>query len=410
MTPHDRDWLVLDGASGARAWAMARGGTVFALDAGRDYWRVVGPDGQDDFSGLKSLDAVRLRADLERRDFTLNAMILQPDGRLFDPLGGRRDLRARVLNLANPSSLTEDPLRVFRAARFAAQGYRLSPDTARAARRVAGELLAGTRKLPAAERMRDELTRILEGPLPLAGLRALNDVHALDVILPELVAGRGVAQGKLHHLDVLGHSLEAEARLATLFPEASLAARLAALLHDVGKPMTAQWQAAQKRPAFPGHDGVGAELTISTLRRLRYPEAVVRQAGAIVAAHMAPLPEGDRAARRFVFKHRALLPDLLQVMIADREASRGPASSEVGRDRYRAAIDRVLVAMREPATPRPLLDGRDVMDALGLQPGPKVGEATAFLAEAQALGDASSPEEARLLLTAWWAARNGNRL
>lgn len=135
------------------------------------------------------------------------------------------------------------------------------------------------------------------------------------------------------------------------------------------------------------------------LTRLRLPSAQVERASALVRAHMAPLPAGEREARRFVHRRRNLLPDLLRLMLADREAARGPDSHPAIRHAYTQAMDRVLAALEEqPAAPPPLLTGEDVMALLGIGPGPAVGRALREVAEAQAVGEVRTSGEARALV------------
>lgn len=388
--PRDLDWLVPEPERAAREAAAALGGSAFALDAERGHWRAVGSGATRDFAPLRG----ELEADLRARDFTVNAIAVRTDGRLVDPTGGRRDLRRRRLRMTSAAALREDPLRALRAVRLAAElGFRLEPATAREVAAVAEEQAAGALRIPAWERVRDELDRILLTPVAGRALAEAETLGLLGLYLPELAVGRGVSQGGFHHLDVLEHSLEALQRLATGFPEADLALRWATLLHDVGKPAT-RTRDEGDRIRFLGHDREGAKLAARLLRRLRQPEALVRRAAALVRRHMLPLPRGEREARRFVHRRQELLPDLLKLMIADREAARGPLSSEATRRGYRVALSRVVALLEEAPPAPPLLDGGEVMALLGLPPGPRVGEALRFVAESRAVGDLETREEA----------------
>jgi poly(A) polymerase len=395
----DVDWLAPDPAGGADALARELAGHAFALDPERGHWRVVTGGGTIDLAPL----AGPIPDELARRDFTVNAMALAEAGPI-DPLDGRADLAARRLVAAAPGALADDALRGLRGVRLAASHDLAWAEATRAqAAAVARELTAGERALPAAERMRDELTALLHGPRPGD---ALADAHALGwlaLLLPELVEGEGVEQGGLHHLDVLDHQLEALQRLASGFPDADLPLRLATLLHDVGKPDCREREPGG-RWRFHGHAERGAELAERALRRLRYDRATVARTAELVRRHMLPLPRDERAARRFVHRRRELLPDLLKLMIADREAARGRLASGAGRRRYREALGQVLALLAEAPPAPPLLDGREVMDELGIGPGPRVGEALAFLAEARAVGDVTGREEARAALRRYAAA------
>lgn len=412
----DTDWLVADPRARAEALAAAVRGSVVALDPERGHWRVVAAERSWDLiapqGGGTPLDPAVLEADLRSRDLSVNAMAALPDGRIVDPTGGRADLRARLVRFSGASVLRADPLRAWRAVRIAAQlGFRLDEDGAAAIAALARDMATEAVPLPALERIQAELSACLMLPTAGRAVAALDDLGLLEPVLPELTAGRGVSQGPLHHLDVLQHQLEALQRLVDAFPDADAALRWATLLHDVGKPLTRELEEGDVRPSFHGHDAVGAEVTARALRRLRLPHALAARAGALVGAHMRPLPQGEKAARRFVHRLRPLLPDLLRLMVADREAARGPQASEAGRRRYRLALAEVIRRLdAEPAAPPPLLDGRAVMDLLGVDPGPVVGAALSALAEARAVGEVSDRDEAeaylrRMALARGWPLR-----
>jgi poly(A) polymerase len=150
-------------------------------------------------------------------------------------------------------------------------------------------------------------------------------------------------------------------------------------------------------------------MTADLLRRLRLPGELVATAASLVRYHMLPLPHGERAVRRFIHRRRELLPDLLKLMLADREAARGRLASAAARARYRLAVSAILAALDATPEPRPLLTGDDVMTLLRLAPGPRVGEALAVLGEAQALGDVLGREDAELALLRYAAAQGWTR-
>jgi len=397
--PRDVDWLVErpEEEAGRAARALAVAGTAasaFVLDAERGHWRVVAGGLVCDYAPLKG----DLDGELRRRDFTVNAVAAGLDGRLFDPLGGVRDLRARRLRMTSEASLAEDPLRPLRGVRLAATlDLTIEPATRDAVRRLARRQAGGTHPLPAWERVRDELDLLLLDPAAARGLAQADALGLLDALLPELAACRDVEQGGFHHLDVLGHSLEALNQLVQGFPEADAALRWATLLHDVGKPAT-RAPGEDGRTHFYGHARLGQRLAQAALARLRQPRALATRVGSLVRYHMLPLPGGEREARRFVHRRGTLLPDLLKLMIADREAARGPLASETRRQAYRLALARVLAILNEPPPAAPLLDGEAVMHLLGIPPGPRVGEALRLLREAEAVGDIATAEEAEALL------------
>lgn len=402
VAPKDFDWAVPDPAQAAEQMARASGGSAFPLDLERDYWRVHAPGGlQHDFVPLPA----DLHSDLLRRDFTFNAMAIvqghhAQGHQVIDPLGGQTDLKARRLRMVSAQNLRADPLRAWRAARFEATlGFSPEAATEEALRQVALELARGTLPLPAAERVRDELHAMLKHPQAAPAFQRLEERGLLRLTIPELREGLGLTQGGFHHLDVFQHSLEALHQLIARQPEASLALRWAALLHDVGKPRARAADPDTGRTTFHGHDKLGAQLTRGILTRLKLPGDDVRHASRLVEAHMVPLPMGEKEARRFVHRRRDLLPDLLSLMLADREAARGPLSSPASRHAYALGMEQVLAALEEhPTAPPPLLSGQEIMGLLGLEPGPGVGQAVRQLAEAAALGEVTTAEEARALL------------
>lgn len=405
VAPRDYDWAVPDPAHAARAMAGALGGSAFPLDEGRGYWRVHLPG--EAHHAAPHHDFVPLPADVNgdllRRDFTVNALAVTEGQKVLDPAGGQADLRARRLRMVGAANLRADPLRAWRAARLEVTlGFRLEPGTERVVRAVAAELAGGTLRMPAAERVRDELHALLRHPDAAHGLKRLEELGLLELTLPELREGLDLQQGGFHHLDVFGHGLEALHQLLARLPDAPLPLRWAALLHDVGKPRSHTVDPATGRTHFYGHDKLGAALATQMLTRLKLPGDDIRHVARLVEAHMVPLPAGEREARRFVHRRRDLLPDLLWVMLADREAARGPSSSEASRHAYAAAMNRVLEALEDrPAPPRPLLSGGDVMALLNLAPGPRVGEVLRALNEAAALGEVTDEAGARAFVRRW---------
>ena len=397
----DLDWLVAEPEREARAAATALGGSAFALDEKRGHWRVVTSQGTRDYIRLDQ----PLEQELSSRDFTLNALAATLAGEIIDPCGGRQDLKRNIVRMVSEEGLERDPLRLLRGVRFVTTlGFRLDEATGKAITSCAAAQRAGSLPPPAWERIREELNRIISVSRAGRGFQLLDELDLLEQYLPELCAGRGVEQGDFHHLDVLGHSLEALNQLAQGFPEASIPLRWATLLHDVGKPPKKQL-GEDGHLHFYGHDRLGAILTRQILRRLRQKRAVADPAGRLVRYHMLPLPRGEREARRFVHRRRDLLPDLLKLMIADREAARGPRSSEQARHAYRLALAHVIRLLKQSPPRKPLLDGREIMELLGLPEGPAIGEALRFIREAEAVGDIGNEEQAREVLLHFARAR-----
>ena len=249
------------------------------------------------------------------------------------------------------------------------------------------------------------LTRLLLAPHAASGVVALRQTGWLAVVWPELEACADVLPFGFHHLNVLEHSIEALRVLLELFPAASLETRLATLLHDVGKPASRIWDEARGRWSFFGHDDMGARLCQTILERLGFEAALIQHVSLLIARHMIRLPSDETQAGRFVRRQRTLLPALLEVMLSDREASRGASSTSEARFAYQLGFERVLSAMKAFDAIKPLLTGRDVMDALELPPGKLVGQALEVLTELQTSGDVTTPVEARAALKRWAVVR-----
>ncbi|MBW7916916.1 MAG: HD domain-containing protein [Trueperaceae bacterium] len=401
----DLDWLVPDPAESAQRHAERVGGSAFLMDEERRHWRLALPGGAvHDFAPFRGAPG-DVDADLWRRDLTCNAMALTRGGTLIDPTGGADDLARRRVRMTSAASLGADTVRPLRAVRFAATLVCELDDATKDV--VIEQFFAqrtGAATAPAWERVGAELQLLVESRYAPRGFALLKALGGLAIYLPELELGRGVDQGALHHLDVLDHQLEALNQLLAGFPDSGAALRWATLLHDVGKPASLG-HTPLGTPTFYGHDKVGAEMVQRALRRLRLPGEVVDRAAALVRYHMLQIPREERAVRRFVHRRRALLPDLLKLMLADREAARGRAASHAGRVSYRSAVSGVLAALEAQPAPAGLLNGDDVMALLALAPGPRVGEALAVVAEARAVGDVHDRAGAEALLVRYAAAQ-----
>ena len=252
---------------------------------------------------------------------------------------------------------------------------------------------------------RPELTRLLLAPNAASGVTALRQTGWLAAFMPELAACAEVLPFGFHHLNVLEHQIEALRVLTELFPNASLETRVATLLHDVGKPASKIWDEARGRWSFFGHDDMGARLVIGMLTRFGFEAALTQRVSLLIARHMIRLPADETQAARFVRRQRALLPDLLYVMLSDREAARGASSSAEARFAYQLGFERVLNAINAHDAIKPLLTGRDVMEALELPPGKLIGQALEVLMELQSSAEISTPAEARAALRRWAAVR-----
>jgi poly(A) polymerase len=400
----DLDWLVSEPEQLARQTADELKGSAFPLDSERGVWRVMVGEVVRDYIHLET----DLETNLRERDFTINAMALTWDGTIVDPLQGRKDLQDKRICMVSAANLHADPLRSLRAVRFATRlNFKIEAETDKTIRELVKLQQAKQVDVSAWERIKEEVEKIILSPRAGFGFKQLDDLGMLGLYLPELTEGRGVTQGSLHHLDVLNHGLEALQQLVDHFPDAAVSLRWATLLHDVGKPKTKQEEEGQL--SFHGHAELGAERAEGLLSRLRYSTDVAERVHKLVHYHMLPLPHQRSGAddpeeqlnkeiRRFIHRRRVLLPDLLKLMLADREAARGKRASEASRQAYRLAIARILKVLEEAPPKPPLLTGQDVMTLLNLTPGPRVGEALAFVREAEAVGDVANREEAEVLL------------
>ncbi len=344
-----------------------------------------------------------IETDLGRRDFTVNAMALRlPDPVLVDPFGGAADLAAHRLRtpLDPEVSFVDDPLRMMRAARFVA-GFSLEPDGALIA---AVERLRNRLEIVSAERIRDELSKLLLTEDPSAGLWFLSSTRLSDEFLPELNAMQ-LEQDPIHqHKDVLAHTI---AVVRNTKPELRL--RLAALLHDVGKPKTRSF--ASGGVSFHHHEVVGARMTQERLRALKYPSDVVEDVTKLVYLHLRihtyAMGWTDKAVRRYARDAGSLLDELNELVRADcTTRNRARARSLMRRvDELEKRI-RTLREQEELDKIRPPLDGRQVMEFLGIPPGPLVGEALDHLLEMR-LDEGPIPEGEAYRRLAMWADERG---
>ena len=341
--------------------------------------------------------------DLSRRDFTVNAMALRlPDVELIDPYGGVADLAAAVLRtpLAPEVSFSDDPLRMLRAARFVAD-YGLVPDPALVAA-VRG--MRGRLEIVSAERIRDELSKLLVVDDPSPGLWFLADTELADEFLPELRALR-LEQDPVHrHKDVLAHTIAVVAKTSP-----RLALRLAALLHDVGKPKTRS--IGLGGVSFHHHEVVGARMARDRLRELRYSSEVVADVSRLVFLHLRfhgyrDDVWTDAAVRRYARDAGPLLSDLNELTRCDC-TTRDERKARMLAARMDALEARIaeLREREELDAIRPDIDGNRVMELLGVGPGKVVGEALAMLLEARLDEGPLGEEEAERRVRAWWAAR-----
>ena len=408
---HDVDIAVAgDARPYASRLAKAAGGALFRLSGEFGAWRVVGP-GHAWHADLVPLRDDDIEADLAQRDFTINAMA-EPlgGGELLDPHGGREDLGRRLVRMVSSHALSDDPLRSLRAVRIAVElGLDIDPATGRAAAEDAGGI---ARVAP--ERVFAELKRVVGADAVRRGLDLMLEYGLTAVVLPELVALRGVEQSAYHHLDVYEHTLtvlDGVARLqrdpvaagvdpgvAALLAEPlsdeltrGTAMRFAALLHDAAKPLT-RGVRPDGRVTFIGHDAEGARLARKVLGRLRSSQRLRDYVAALIAHHLdlGFLVHSRPLDRREVFRYlNATEPysaDITIFTVADRFATRG-RNADAAIAAHVELASEMLAA--EPPAP-PLVRGDELMAELGIRPGPQLGQVLAQLAEDQYAGEVTT--------------------
>ena len=442
---HDLDFVVLGRALPlARRVANHFGAAFYALDAKRDTGRVIfrSNEGREQFCvDFATARGGSLTADLALRDFTINAIaICLDDEQVLDPYHGRADLSARLLRAVSDRAFRDDPLRTMRGVRLAAElGFEIEPHT-EVLLRQAGPLLAGV----SAERARDEFCKLLSLPGAAHNLRRLSELGLLAVLLPEVEAMRGVTQSAPHQFDVFEHSVESvgwmekiiaavqpgrEKELATLglstlsrFPLAAHLAerisdertratllKLAALLHDVGKPATRAVK-PDGYIRFLTHEEGGAALAAQVLARLRFSAQEVRLVQVVVANHMRAMFMSARRvpSRREIYRFfrdtGETGVDVALVALADHRAVWGTGLEP---ERWAHLVKVVTLLLthwyeqpERTIDPPKLISGHDLMERFGLEEGPRIGELLEAVREAQVMDRIRTCEEALA-----WVAR-----
>jgi poly(A) polymerase len=347
-----------------------------------------------------------LHDDLRRRDFTINAMAVSlPEHTFTDPYGGLEDLARRVIRTPGTpqESFGDDPLRMLRAARFVSQlRFTVAPAVRRAMTGLRGDLGRIT-----AERIRDELVKLMCGADPIAGLRLLVDTGLAEVFLPELSDLRLEIDEHAQHKDVYEHTL-AVIRNAISYEDGGpdFILRMAALMHDVGKPAT-KAIGSDGRVSFHHHEAVGARLTRARMKQLRFPKDVTAAVAELVALHLRFYGYGrgewtDSAVRRYVTDAGDLLPRLHKLTRSDCTTRNVRKAAQLAAD-YDALEERItrIQAAEDLARVRPDLDGNAIMELLGVPPGPVVGRAWRHLKELRLERGPLTRDEAEAELLRW---------
>lgn len=408
---------ILQGQAEATWEVGIRFGTVGARIWGRDCeFTTYRSDHYDPTSRKPEVEfGDSLTGDLGRRDFTINAMALELPGlSLVDDFGGLDDLRAGIIRTPGSpeASFGDDPLRIMRAARFASQlGFEVEAGTLDAMFRMRERL-----QIVSAERIRDELTKLVLSADPRRGLTLLVDTGVAELVLPELPLLRLEADEHHHHKDVYEHTLTVleQAMLLEVEHEPAsgpdLTLRLAALLHDIGKPRTRKFE-SDGRVSFHHHEVVGARMTRKRMQALRFGNDSIDDVSRLVELHLRFHGYGtgewtDSAVRRYVRDAGPLLTRLHKLTRADcttRNRRRALALQRA----YDHLEERIvqLQAQEELDAVRPDLDGQEIMRILGIPPGPEVGEAYRFLLDLRLDLGPMDADTATQALLAWWAAR-----
>ncbi|MEV0090526.1 CCA tRNA nucleotidyltransferase [Streptomyces sp. NPDC050738] len=351
-----------------------------------------------------------IEEDLVRRDFTVNAMaVALPEKVFIDPHGGLEDLAAKVLRTPGTpeDSFSDDPLRMMRAARFAAQlGFEVAGEVVAAMTAMAERI-----EIVSAERVRDELNKLLLSENPRKGLALLVDTGLAAYVLPELPELRLESDEHHRHKDVYEHSLTVLEQAIDLEQDGpDLVLRLAALLHDIGKPKTRRFE-EDGRVSFHHHEVVGAKLTKKRMTALKYSNDMVRDVTKLVELHLRFHGYGtgewtDSAVRRYVRDAGPMLERLHKLTRSDCTTRNKRKANALSRA-YDGLEERIaqLKEQEELDSIRPDLDGNQIMEILGVSPGPVIGNAYKFLLELRLENGPMEHEAAAAALKEWWAAQ-----
>ncbi len=418
---HDLDFAVDKDALGfARAVARRIKGVFVLLDQEHGSARVVKKQGDAiwtyDFTDLRG--GKDIKRDLALRDFTVNTFCVDIlDGKDLSPVSASRDLKARCIRMAAPKAFADDPLRLLRAFSLAAQtGFKIEAKTILRIKKDAPLI-----NRAAMERVREEIFKVLESPLAFRNIVALDKIGLFEKVLPQVAVMYGVKQGGYHHLDVWKHSLEVLNQLELLLAEIdgddrlrgyfsakiggdhSRAAllKLAALLHDIGKPDTRKKE--KDRMTFHGHEHVGERITRLAVRRLKLSVKEQHFVEDAVRMHLRPgylsnfKKPTDKVMFRYLRDTKEEAVSIAVLAIADQRSTRGPLTTEAKAKHHlkicRLAIEEYFKEKAKPVRER-LITGHDLIKVLKLKPSPLFTEILTAVEEAQALGRISTRQEA----------------
>ncbi len=381
-SPADFDYLTENPREDASACALSCNGTAFLLDESRNQWRALCPGFSYDFSPLGDL-----QEDLLSRDYSVNSLAVNRQGVVMGPAIAFHDLPKRTLRALCKANLQQDLLRPLRGWRlWSLSSLRPEPRTLSWIAELAASQRFGAQ--PAAERVRIELEKVISSQRAAWGFRKLLDLGFAAAYLREWSAGAGVQQYGYHHLDVANHQLETLFQLLRLFPGAGLALRWAALLHDIAKPLVRQYDASRGYFRFFNHAEDGSQIAALVLGRLRQPKRLIARVRRLILWHMDTPPTSKRGLKRWLYRRRAMIPELIMLQLADRAASRGELAKGLASElqRLHSVLKLARASQSKEGAPL-LLSGRDIMKILGIEPGPLVGRLKDLLAQAQALDE-----------------------
>ncbi|OGI03287.1 MAG: hypothetical protein A2Y25_05145 [Candidatus Melainabacteria bacterium GWF2_37_15] len=407
----DRDYAVkgYSAIKFAKKVADLFNGYFVPLDKEHDIARVVLPDKINtlDFAGCVGPN---IYTDLENRDYTINAMAckLEETGcELIDPLSGRKDLEAKLIKVIAEKNLIDDPLRLLRAFRLAAQfSFVIEEKTL--------ELITAHHKLinnVAVERVSTELIKLLESENAAQNLTLMKNTGILFEILPELLPQTTVPPNLHHHLWLIDHSLETVTQMEKhikrfpIPPDKIALLKIAALLHDIGKPVT--WSIDEEgRHRFIKHEDVGSDMVLEVLKRLRFSKKDAKHVSLLVKNHLYPsqlIREGlnvvsEKALMRFFRRINDAVPELLLLAMSDRKSAQGPdITREIVENNVTGIfklLEKYKESQEEVRTLPKLASGEDVMELLNIPKGPQIGKVLSALKEAQFSGDVNTREDA----------------
>lgn len=406
----------------ARKLHAAFGGDIFSLSDRYGTWRVL-PDQIEAQLDVSALRGSSIDEDLDKRDFTINALAMPLNQRdaLLDRHGGMADLGSRRLRVLGEQSYVDDALRPLRMARFACDlGFTPDDETLTLTRRYADAVQSVS-----VERVFAELKLLIDSEQAVAGVRLLDDLGLLRVLIPELIELQGVEQSVYHHLDAWDHTLEVLERCIELTEDPvpifgdhaesleqildqplsegltrGQALRWGALLHDVAKGRT-RVVMEDGRVGFPGHDKLGAEMVNTILGRLKTSDKFTRYVAALTRHHLRlgflvhKRPLSDRDVYTYLHKCDPVEVEVSVLSVADRMATRGRKAEEAIAAHADLAVeitDRALDWRLNP--PRPLLRGDELAEALAIERGPQIGRLLAQIAEEQYVGAVTDRESA----------------